>query len=311
MDKNIYVKSNNTEYKDLKQNKKIIVSKPNKITFDYGYNKIKLYKQVSSIKKHKKTKKQYSSDYNKTKLCNKCGKANYMLNTHLLEHINDNELCSCSNHTDNEYDISNHTDNEYDRSNHTKKIHYCSDHTDKSYDESYGESYDVTSVNTPTCVYKYNCSDEYDSHNHCEIENNVHPKQIQMIKLIPKVELEQDNMVTQINLVSTHNKFIINHFMVNLQKIINTISLFIASLTELQTETIKHLHEKLINLYDFDENFTLDTPIIISFIMALNNYGKYIMDIENYDNIEDIIINLNKINCNQNDILNIVLLYQK
>jgi hypothetical protein len=307
MDKNIYVRSNSNEHKNSIQNKKIVGSKPNKITFDSGYDKIKLYKQAKSkknkSKKNNKNKiKKYTEDspnYNETKNCNTCGRAIYRLNTHLLEHINDNELCSCSNQN---YDVKSY---------------------DNSSNESCNESYNVTSVPTPTCVNKYENTNE--ELNICEnvinqIQGQTQPSsQLQVSE--QKQDQEQPSIITknvEVKSVSindendSQDQSGIEIFIVQLRKIIGAVLHFISCLKELDTlqnESIKLSHDTLINLYKFNENFILDTPIIFSFIVALKIYGKYIMDIENYDNVNDIIINLNKINLNQTDILNITEYY--
>ncbi len=291
MNKNIYVKSNNAERKimhakSLLQQTKII-DKPNKIKLKSKGDKITLYKQKSMTnrsmnKKINKINKNYQGEKN----CNNCGKAIYILNSHLLEDIGD--LCSC---------------------------------TDSAQESS---SFIVTSITTPMCVDKYMCDeDSFDEQiamdNHCE--QNLCCKQLSYLcKNISTINMDSiqnkliDNDLLD-NTTNTSNTHLgSDNFIMYLQQIIDELKAFIILLgnSNGQNDVINIEHEKLLELYNFEnEMFNFNTNITIYFITALKVYGKYIANINDYDNTNDIIVNLNKINCNQNDILNIVLSYQK
>ena len=106
---------------------------------------------------------------------------------------------------------------------------------------------------------------------------------------------------------------LIQKFIQKITNIIDTVTLLIASLTvsSFNSETTKMIHSKLKVLYKFDETFSIETPIVFSFIVLLKVYGSCIINIKNYNDKANVIKMLNKINVNQNDILDNVIFYQK
>ncbi len=173
--------------------------------------------------------------------------------------------------------------------------------------ESYdNESFNVTSITTPTCVDFY--IDDNSSFGGQNNISKVGEKNLYLHKNISTINIESMQ-----NNAKSSNYLCQENFIIYLRKLVIALKAFIILLSKpnKDTDMIIIEHEKLINLYDFDtEIFNFDTQITISFVMALKTYGKYIAEIESYDNIKNIINNLNKISCNQNDILNIVSLYQ-
>lgn len=141
------------------------------------------------------------------------------------------------------------------------------------------DEFEITSVMTPTCVHEYNSNND----------------------IFETISNKQDSVSINNKGIIINNKEIIRKFVIQLQKIIGTTSLFIVHITE-STNKVGSMHKKLINLYDFNECYNISD--IVSFIITLKSYKTYVVNMTDY---KSEIGYLNKMNCNQNDMLNIIL----
>lgn len=156
----------------------------------------------------------------------------------------------------------------------------------------------ITTIMTPSCINNYSETTSEENHipDDCECKVCVSHEISCEVPLV----IEQCLMKKK--------------FVANLQKIIENLTLFIASLI-VETHNNKitiAIHMKLKKLYEmYNKKFHLTDPIFFSFNEAMRVYGKYVTEIQNYGRDSDVIATLNKINHNQNEILFIILSQKK